>query len=94
MNDHVRRTKIVATIGPSSSSPDVLATLVAAGMNGARFNFSHGTLKDFAENWAAAAVAQDDAGHPIAVIVDLQGPKLRIGDLTSAGLARPGAMRS
>ena len=82
MNDHVRRTKIVATIGPSSSSPDVLATLVAAGMNGARFNFSHGTHEDFAEYSRRVRAAQDDAGHPIAVIVDLQGPKLRIGDLT------------
>ncbi len=82
MNDHVRRTKIVATIGPSSSSPDVLATLVAAGMNGARFNFSHGTHEDFAEYSRRVRAAQDDAGHPIAVIADLQGPKLRIGDLT------------
>ncbi len=82
MNDHVRRTKIVATIGPSSSSPDVLATLVAAGMNGARFNFSHGTHEDFAEYSRRVRAAQDDAGHPIAVIADLQGPKLRIGDLS------------
>jgi pyruvate kinase len=81
MNDHVRRTKIVATIGPASSSPEVLEQLCAAGMDGARFNFSHGTHEDFARWAQAVRDAQEAAGRPIALIGDLQGPKLRIGDL-------------
>ena len=81
MNEHVRRTKIVATIGPVSSSPEVLAQLVTAGMNGARFNFSHGSHDDFAGWFERVRQVQQDVGRPVAIIADLQGPKLRIGDL-------------
>jgi pyruvate kinase len=81
MSEHVRRTKIVATIGPVSSSPEVLAQLVTAGMNGARFNFSHGSHDDFAEWFGRVRQVQQDVGRPVAIIADLQGPKLRIGDL-------------
>jgi pyruvate kinase len=83
MSEHVRRTKIVATIGPVSSSPDVLAQLVTAGMNGARFNFSHGSHDDFAEWFDSVRQVQQDVGRPVAIIADLQGPKLRIGDLAA-----------
>ena len=76
-----RRTKIVATIGPASSSPESLASLVAAGMDGARLNFSHGTHETHAERARAVREAQEAAGRPLALIADLQGPKLRIGDL-------------
>jgi pyruvate kinase len=79
--EHVRRTKIVATIGPASSSPEVLMQLCAAGMDGARFNFSHGTHEQFSEWATRVRDAQEAAGRPIALIADLQGPKLRIGDL-------------
>jgi pyruvate kinase len=81
MHDHVRRTKIVATIGPASSSPEVIEQLVSAGMDGARFNFSHGSHEDFAEHHRRVREAQQNAGRPIAIIADLQGPKLRVGDL-------------
>jgi pyruvate kinase len=81
MSEHVRRTKIVATIGPVSSSPAVLEQLVTAGMNGARFNFSHGSHDDFAEWFDRVRQVQQDVGRPVAIIADLQGPKLRIGDL-------------
>jgi pyruvate kinase len=77
-----RRTKIVATIGPSSSRKDVVARLIEAGMDGARLNFSHGTHDDHGESAELIREAQKEAGRPIALIADLQGPKLRIGDLS------------
>jgi pyruvate kinase len=76
-----RRTKIVATIGPSSETPERLRALVAAGMNAARLNFSHGTHEDHAEVVRRIREVEADSGHPVALIADLQGPKLRIGDL-------------
>jgi pyruvate kinase len=76
-----RRTKIVATIGPSSSSEEMLARIIDAGMDGARLNFSHGRHEDHAENARRVRAAQAVAGRPLALIADLQGPKLRIGDL-------------
>jgi len=76
-----RRTKIVATIGPASSSADVLAALIEAGMDGARLNFSHGTHEDHGESARRIREAQSAAGRPLALIADLQGPKIRIGDL-------------
>jgi pyruvate kinase len=76
-----RRTKILATIGPASGTADRLEALVAAGMDGARLNFSHGT-HDQHRGWAdlIRGVAER-AGRPLALVADLQGPKLRIGDL-------------
>jgi pyruvate kinase len=76
-----RRTKIVATIGPASSGVDVLARLIEAGMDGARLNFSHGRHADHGESAARIRAAQEAAGRPLALIADLQGPKLRIGEL-------------
>jgi pyruvate kinase len=79
----LRRTKIVCTIGPASSSPETLERLVAVGMDAARLNFSHGTHDDHAERARLVREAQERAGRPLALIADLQGPKLRVGDLES-----------
>ena len=79
--DGQRRTKIVATIGPASSEPATLARLVAAGIDAARLNFSHGTHADHAVRARLVREAQAAAGRPLALIADLQGPKLRVGDL-------------
>jgi pyruvate kinase len=76
-----RRTKIVATIGPASQEPAVLARLIEEGMDGARLNFSHGTHEEQAGNARRVREAQAGAGRPLALIADLQGPKLRIGEL-------------
>jgi pyruvate kinase len=76
-----RRTKIVCTIGPASSSADVIARLVAAGMDAARLNFSHGTRDDHAERVRLLRDAQEQARRPLALIADLQGPKIRVGEL-------------
>jgi pyruvate kinase len=74
-----RRTKIVATIGPASTS--LVPELVRAGMDGARLNFSHGSREAHAEGARIVREVQRDTGKPLALIADLQGPKLRIGDL-------------
>src|SRR5579864_3940622 len=77
----MRRTKIVATIGPASREPEVLARLVEAGMDVARLNYSHGTLDEHAETAERVREAASRAGRPIAILQDLPGPKLRIGSL-------------
>jgi pyruvate kinase len=79
-----RKTKIVATIGPASSSAKLIARLIEAGMDGARLNLSHGTHDDHAERARLVREAEADAGRPVALIADLQGPKLRIGELADA----------
>src|SRR5689334_15294783 len=76
-----RRTKIVATLGPSSSTPEQLDALVAAGMDAARLNLSHATHAEHAERAQRIRELEKRTGKPIALIADLQGPKLRIGDL-------------
>ena len=81
MTGHARRTKIVATIGPASATAEKIAALIDAGMDGARLNFSHGTSDDHARTVELAREAEKDGGRPVALIADLQGPKLRVGDL-------------
>jgi len=77
----MRRTKIVATIGPASRDPEVLVRMVAAGMDVARLNFSHGTHEDHHEVAALVREASQRAGRPVAILQDLPGPKIRIGAL-------------
>src|SRR5919198_6289982 len=76
-----RRTKILATIGPASGSPERLAALVGAGIDGARLNFSHGTHDQHREWAKSIRDAADDAHRALSIVADLQGPKLRIGEL-------------
>ena len=76
-----RRTKIIATIGPASASPERLAELTRAGMDGARLNLSHGTHDEHRERARLVRATEAELGRPIALIADLQGPKLRIGEL-------------
>jgi pyruvate kinase len=81
VTSHTRRTKIVATIGPASSTDAAVAALIEAGMDGARMNLSHGTHDDHARTAEVVRAAEADAGRSIALIADLQGPKLRVGDI-------------
>jgi pyruvate kinase len=76
-----RRTKIVATIGPASASQEQLAELARAGMDGARLNLSHGTHDEHRDRARLLRATEAEVGRPIALIADLQGPKLRIGEL-------------
>ena len=77
----MRRTKIVATIGPASREPEVLVRMVEAGMDVARLNFSHGSAEEHAEVIGRVRDAAGRAGRQVAVMQDLPGPKLRIGKL-------------
>jgi pyruvate kinase len=77
----MRRTKIVATIGPTSREPETLLRMVQAGMDVARLNYSHGTLDEHAETVRRVREAAGQAGRQIAILQDLPGPKLRIGPL-------------
>jgi pyruvate kinase len=77
----MRRTKIVATIGPASREPEVLVRLVEAGMDVARLNFSHGSAEEHAETVQRIRDAERRSGRQVAILQDLPGPKLRIGML-------------
>ncbi|MGH7312640.1 MAG: pyruvate kinase [Candidatus Rokuibacteriota bacterium] len=84
----MRRTKIVCTIGPASSSVEQLERLVAAGMDVARLNFSHGTHAEHAEVVRQIRNGEERWGRPTAILQDLQGPKIRLGTFGPAGGGR------
>ncbi len=75
------RTKIVCTLGPATADGPVLEAMVRGGMDVARLNFSHGTRDDHLRNLRALRAAAAKSGEPVSVVLDLQGPKIRIGDL-------------
>src|SRR5215211_283348 len=77
----MRRTKIVATIGPASREPEVLVRMIDAGVDVARLNFSHGSAEEHAETAQLVRDAANRAGRQVAILQDLPGPKLRIGKL-------------
>jgi pyruvate kinase len=77
----MRRTKIVCTLGPASSDLKTIRGLVEAGMDVARLNFSHGTQEEHGERMALVRQAAAEAGRTVAILQDLQGPKIRIGDI-------------
>jgi pyruvate kinase len=81
MDTERRRTKIVATIGPGTSSHEMVRLLAEAGMDAVRLNFSHGTQDEHARTAGFARAVQAELGRPLALIADLQGPKLRVGEL-------------
>ncbi|HWT87393.1 MAG TPA: pyruvate kinase [Candidatus Angelobacter sp.] len=80
-----RHSKIVCTIGPASSSPRIIRKLLEAGMNVARLNFSHGTHADHAKNIALLRAAALEMKKTVAILADLQGPKIRTGVLAGGG---------
>jgi len=75
----MRKAKIICTMGPASREEPTLGKLVAAGMDCARLNFSHGTQEDHARAIVSVRRAAETAGRPIAILLDLQGPKIRVG---------------
>src|SRR5262245_26590358 len=83
MTQHLpeKKTKIVCTIGPASQSQEVLAQLIAAGMNVARVNFSHGDLATHRATIANVRAAARAAAATVAIFGDLPGPKMRIGEI-------------
>ena len=73
------KTKIVATIGPASESPEMLTRLIDAGLDVARLNFSHGDFSGHAEHIARIREAARAAGKRVTIMADLPGPKMRLG---------------
>ena len=86
----MRKTKIMVTIGPSSSDPDILDRLIGEGIDCARLNFSHGTLDEHAEVIANIRRLSQKHGRPVAIFQDLGGIKLRLGRLKEPVLLNPG----
>jgi pyruvate kinase len=84
----MRRTRIVCTLGPASSSPEILDRLVAAGMDVARLNFSHASHAEHTEVIRRLRAGEERWGRPIAILQDLQGPKIRLGTFGVGGGAR------
>jgi pyruvate kinase len=80
------RTRIVCTIGPASREPETLRQLIQAGMDVARLNFSHGDQPTHAENIERIRAAAEQVGKPVAILADLQGPKLRVGTMEGEGV--------
>jgi pyruvate kinase len=86
------RAKIVCTLGPASSSPERIGELIEAGMNVARLNFSHGSHEDHARMLQVVRSEADKRGRAIAVLLDLQGPKIRVGKFEKGQIElKPGA---
>jgi pyruvate kinase len=75
-----KRTKIIATVGPATDSYEAITALIDAGANGLRLNFSHGTQEEHAKRIPWIRKASRELGKPVAIIQDLQGPKIRLGD--------------
>ena len=81
-----RRAKILATLGPSTSTYERIRALVAAGADAFRFNFSHGTHEQHQARYDAVRQVEQELGRPIGVVMDLQGPKLRVGEFASGSV--------
>jgi len=83
MTDPIRRTKIIATLGPSSREPATMRRLVEAGVDVFRVNFSHASQHEFDRYVRDVRSVSSACGKTVGVLADLQGPKLRIGELES-----------
>ena len=86
----MRRTKIVCTLGPASQSEETLREMIRAGMDVARINFSHGDHETHARNSALVRRLAQEEGRVLAVMGDLQGPKLRVGEIAAQVTLREG----
>ena len=74
-----RLSKILATVGPASAAPDMLKLLHEVGVDAFRLNFSHGSHEDHARSVKAIRQIEKDSGNAIAIVADMQGPKIRVG---------------
>ncbi len=83
-----RHIKIIATIGPSSRSVEVVRGMVRSGVDGFRLNFSHGTLEEKEEEIEVIRDVEREEGHPLPIIGDLQGPAVRLGEFEPVSLSR------
>ena len=81
-----RKTKIIATLGPAVANPEAISRLVEAGMDVARLNFSHGTHKDHEQNLQWVHDASEKHGRSVAILQDIQGPKIRVGTFPDSAI--------
>ena len=81
MNQIFKRTKILATIGPAVNSPEKIEEIIMSGVNGCRLNFSHGSYEERDAQIAWIRAAAEKKGRSVAILQDLQGPKIRLGNL-------------
>lgn len=80
MSQRLRKTKIICTVGPSSNEKNVLSELMKAGMDVARFNFSHGEYNTFKKWYKNVVECRDELGLPVATLLDTKGPEIRLGE--------------
>jgi len=91
MGREMRKTKIVATIGPACDTEDVIAALIETGMDMARLNFSHATHRDHGKKIRLIRHISAKMNRPVSILQDLAGPKIRVGKITEPGiLLEPG----
>jgi pyruvate kinase len=81
-----KQTKILASLGPASDNPKIVEQLISSGANGVRLNFSHGTHQEQGQRIVWAREASQKLNKPVAIVADLQGPKIRLGDLPPDGV--------
>ena len=81
-----KKTKIIATIGPSSEPEEILEKLISLGIDGARLNFSHGSHQEYSRVIKLIRKIEKRLGRHIAIIADIQGPKIRVGNLPETGI--------
>ena len=86
-----RRAKIVCTLGPASATPAVIGNLIDEGMDVARLNFSHGAVADHEERVRIIREEAQRRGRALAILQDLQGPKIRVGKVTPGTVLEAGA---
>lgn len=82
----MKRTKIVCTLGPASETKEIIGRLVESGMNVARLNFSHGTYENHASLIKNVRAVGEEQNKPVAIMQDLQGPKIRVGEMPEGGI--------
>ena len=81
MSTNFRKTKILATLGPQTSSPHVIKQLITSGVNAVRLNMSHGNYDFYSTIFENIHTVRSELNCPLAILADLQGPKIRIGEL-------------
>ena len=86
IKERERKTKMVCTIGPASESAEVLEALINAGMNVSRLNFAHGTHEEHLRKIATLRHLSERLKQPVAILQDLAGPKIRVGEVKEGGV--------
>ena len=78
-----KKTKIICTMGPATDNPEILEKMILAGMNVARFNFSHGSYADHEQRFNEVVAVREKLDRPVATLLDTKGPEIRLGDFES-----------